>query len=236
MERMGENRALLFGLLLLGVGLVVGYLGAGVLAAPAPTEARDQAQVLDPTRTEGAAQGANRELTIAIGELRQTMDLLRRHLERAPVAAPAGPASTRTPVGGPAFDAEGLAASMGALAAAIRTLPTGGARGSSDAGLVAPGFVDRRTAFATDDLKRTIRADTDGDATEAAVRGYRNDHLFWTKQEILDRYGKPDAVYPSDGFVTWCYEVHGSEDYEDIDFAFDEGVVVSVQYDYSWEE
>ena len=236
-----QNGILLAGICLFVVGLVVGFGGAELIS-PAPAEAdeaadREARPALPASAAREVASG-NEELAAALVELNLTLASLRGVLERGPAALEPRDAG-RTLVGqAPAPGTDELAASIQALAAALRDMPAGGSAPGTNGPLVIPGWVDRRTAFDTEALKRIYRDDAGdrGERAEAAAREWRTRHLFWSKQDVLNRYGKPDDVYHDDGFIEWCYMLPGNLEEEDIDFAFDEGLVVEVEYSYDWEE
>jgi len=235
-----DNRILLASSALFVVGLFVGF-GAAALLPSKPASATERGEraigVLSPP---GAAARSD-ALARALTELGVTLNELRAVLERS--SSEPQPAPTLAPGRAPAVAAKptpvtsDLAASMDALAAALRTLSQDGAgRGRTSRTLEAPAWVDRRVAFDTGTLRELCRTDEDGERTELAVQAWRKKHLFWTMQEILDHYGKPDEVSPDNGFVDWFYFVRRGDVQENIWFAFDEGVVVGGDYNYDWEE
>jgi hypothetical protein len=239
---MDERRkhALITGLAVFATGCIAGFGAAELLRGARASVAAREERVATPGSRLASDRDRARDddLALAVTELRRTMESLRSVLERELPAAAPPPDSGRVPVGQAFAPAEGaeLATSLSALAAAIRTLA--GRSGSSgvEPTLTAPGWVDRRAAFATDELRELSRAPDREEAREAGVRAFRSQHLFWTKQQVLSRYGKPDSIYTDDGFVKWCYQTSTPSDYEDVDFSFDDGVVVGVDYSYDWNE
>ena len=237
---MGQHgNAILLGGLGFVLGALVGVGGSVVLSSPSESdETTSRRPAVPGTARQAPSDSAEDggELAAAVVELRMTLASLQGVLERA--AATSQTAPHRTPVGegsGSAVDSRELAASIESLAAALRTMPGGGSSGTSSS-LVIPGWIDRRAAFDTSGLRELYRTDDDGQRTEAATKAWRAEHLFWSRQDVLDRYGKPDDVYHDNGFVVWCYLVHGKNEVEDIDFSFDEGSVATVQYEFDWEE
>ena len=240
MEARPQGNRLLLGVILFGGGVFAGFGGAEVLSAPDPGDRsapRDEVpRVSAPTPTRERTADSD-ELAAALVDLRLTLESLRGALDSW-AALPAAEESRRIPVSeadGRETD-EGLAASIRALAAAVQTLPRGGGGSESEANLRVPAWIDRGVAFATDNLKASYRVEDDGEAAEEALRAFRSAHMFWTKQEILDRYGKPDSIYREDDFVEWCYQLSSTNESEDVDFSFDGGVVVGVDYGYDWYE
>ena len=98
--------------------------------------------------------------------------------------------------------------------------------------LIAPGWVDRRAAFSTDNLRRAERGNDD-QAREDAARAFRQEHMFWKQQQILDRYGKPDGIYMNDQTVVWYYRMADPDQeksFELVEFHFDDGMLVDAVY------
>jgi hypothetical protein len=48
-------------------------------------------------------------------------------------------------------------------------------------------------------------------------------HLFWTYQQVLDRYGRPDEIQPRENAQSWWYRESGRV----IGFTFSQGFVIS---------
>jgi hypothetical protein len=224
----------------LALGVAVGF-GAAELLSPAargPAEPARGSVAQIPARDmqDGSAPGTSGadEIATALVDLRRTLAALQSVLERN-AAAPA-PAPDRRPVGGaePAPDSRELAASIESLARALRAMPAGRSSDAGDA-LVIPGWVDREAAFDTAALRQLYRTDEEGERAEAAARAWSAKHLFWTRQDVLDRYGKPDDVYRDDGFLVWRFHIAGDREWEDFDFRFDGGSVARVDYEYDWE-
>ena len=233
-----NGNTLLFAAAALALGAALGFGASELLSSTPRAPAEPVRSAVSPVEVRAVeADGAvdAGELAAALVDLRMMLATLQGALER--IAAAPAPAADRHPVGGDAAPAGSreLAASIEALARALRTLPSGSSP-AGGGGLVIPAWVDRKAAFDTAVVKQLYRTDNSGERAEAAAQAWRGKHLFWSRQEVLDRYGKPDEIYRDDGFLVWCYQVYGENESEDFDFLFDGESVARVDYGYDWEE
>lgn len=215
------------------VALVVGVaLGAWFAGGPAPIPAR--------SAPAPAAPGSN-ELAPALAELARALTDLRATLgvTLAPQPTPAHElvpvAATRestTPVPS-ARDGAELAAALDRLAASLRALDLGALRGTpGDPGrrLVVPTWVNRTTAFVGSGLRQAVEAGDDM-AWERTMDAFRKKHLFWTTQQVLDAYGKPDEIEVGEQHSSWTYRLPIADGDEEVyEFSFSDGLVYSVDY------
>jgi hypothetical protein len=214
----------------LGIGIVV---GSEVLRRP-----RSPVEAIGPSAASSPEIGA--DLADALQELSRTLAELRRAIERgAPSLAAVPPdgvarEAVHAASDEPARESQDLAAALHELAAALRglgTRPTAGGAAATTA-LVVPRWVDRKAAFAGTGMLRAAQSD-DHDAVHAAERALDQRHMFWTQQQVLDAYGRPDHIEVDSGLVAWSYEVvHEDGASEEYYFYFHDGVVASVSYGY----
>ena len=62
---------------------------------------------------------------------------------------------------------------------------------------------------------------------------FRKRHLFWTTQQVLDAYGKPDEIEVGEQSSTWSYRLPVADDEEETyTFYLSDGLVFSVEYSY----
>ena len=193
---------ILFGLVTLFLGGVVGgVLGSALIGRAAVQPGPAAATPLT------APTGADPELVQAIEQL---VDEVRR-ARNAPVEVGA---SERRPVGGaspPALDEDRVVAALDRLTLALQAAQgraTPGGIGITPLVLPPPG--SHRGA-----LEALIGRDW-----EEISREYR----FWTFQQVLDRFGRPDEV--SDD--RWLYFVPHGDDEEIYTFQFSQGYLMNI--------
>jgi len=210
------------------VALVAGtLLGAWLASTRSAARVPRAAELPAPARDELAPVLA--ELARALVELRAvlaTRPALPTPVSVAPAREVADPAARTS------HDPD-LAAALQALAASLRGLgrETGAVPGASgSSGLVVPTFVDRARAFSGVGLREAVEAD-DELAWERAMDAFRKKHLFWTTQQVLDAYGKPDEIEVGDQYSTWSYRLPVPPDGEDVYvFLLSDGLVFSAEY------
>lgn len=208
-------------------------LGAGLLfSREIPAGARaTAAQVPAASPAEDAG-----ELAASLRTLERTLGQLAVAIEhaRAPGLAPENSAERRDAASGPpAPESKDLATALQVLAAALRKLDSGSkgdARRSPE--LFVPVFVDRESAFGGMGMRQAARSEND-EVFEAAQRTLGQKHLFWTMQQVLNAYGKPDSVEIEGPVISWTYRNSlGEEASEEYWFYFREGLVHKVEYGY----
>jgi hypothetical protein len=226
MTASGRRTALAGGLGLavgLGIGLGLGVLGGGGRSA---TAAREPAGP--------AAPSSQPELASALRELAQAIASLRASFEQRELVAAQPLVVERTEVGEvPVAQSPDLAAAIASLASAVRALKSA-QPGASDEPkpLVVPAWVDRGRAFAATGLHEAALA-ADDERRESATRAFRQRHLFWTPQQVVDVYGRPDDVDIDDLAIIWSYENKFDDgSAEQYGFYFHDGAVYSVDYDF----
>jgi hypothetical protein len=191
----------LLGLVTLFLGGVVGgVLGSALIARPAPSQG---------AATPGTGpQGSDAALVGAIGEL---VDEVRR-IRNAP--APTGEPSERRPVedgSAPDLDEDRVVAALDRLTQALQASQgrvSGGGVGITPLVLPAPG--SRLAALEA----------LAGRDWEENSREYR----FWTFQQVLDRFGRPDEV--SDD--RWIYFLRSGGDETVFTFQFSQGFLMNI--------
>jgi hypothetical protein len=95
-----------------------------------------------------------------------------------------------------------------------------------------PVWVDRGAAFAAAGMRAAQAAD-DELAWDRAMDAWREKHFFWTAQQVLDAYGKPDEIDVGDNQSSWTYRLRVDEDEEEhFSFHFADGLVYGAEYDY----
>jgi hypothetical protein len=212
--------------LLLGAGVSGGLL-AGALLATAPGAAEDGAPV---GVSRGPAEHDPAGLASAIAELRAAAETLRAAAEQLR-AAPRVPDAERADAAhaGEAPDWRALAASIDALAAAVRGMDTGG----SAAPLIDPGPVDRRAAVDALDVEG-MHQTRDDELYRSTLAKLRSQHLFWTRQRVLDTYGAPDFIGVDEGVLVWQYllPLEGGGE-EELDLRLHDGRVIGLEYSYT---
>jgi hypothetical protein len=223
-------------LLIAAVALVVGAAGGAWLAA-----GREPARAVRGEAPAAVAAPAEGDLAAVLGELSRTLEALRTTLAERPIAAPApsasppGASAERVPLdaGAPARYERELVAALNALAASLRGLQADPARSASPRAqhLIVPKWVDRRAAFASAGMRAAQVAD-DEVGWDRAMEAWRDKHFFWTAQQVLDAYGKPDEIEAGEGQASWTYRLQLGEDAEEwYYFRFADGLVYAVEYD-----
>ena len=220
--------------LVAGVSLLAGVtLGTWFSGGWAPVRARALAPPPAPAN----------ELAPSLSELARALEALRSTLEQHPPSPDAARAADpeREPMtpASPARDDTDLVAALQALAASLRERDLGAPRkdgASSGPALVVPAWVNREAAFAGFGMRQAQEADDDL-AWDRAMDAFRKRHLFWTTQQVLDAYGKPDEIEVGDQYSTWTYRlrvaVPGEEDsQEEYEFQLSDGLVFSADYSY----
>jgi hypothetical protein len=216
---------------LVGAVALVAGLFLGVWLAGARSVARAAPGVGAPA----SVPATPTDLAPVLAELAGVLADLRATLAQRPAA----PGSSEVPVreavlAMPAPGDADLATALQALAASVRGLERGTERASganAHAGLVVPAFVNRERAFAGVGLREAQDAD-DELAWERAMDAFRKRHLFWTTQQVLDAYGKPDEIEVGERTSTWSYRLPVEDDEETYTFYLSDGLVFSVEYSY----
>jgi hypothetical protein len=182
------------------------------------------------------------ELAPSLAEIARALQALRSTLEQQPPTLDAARVEAperepMTPAPGARDDAE-LVAALQAIAASLRERDRGaqGNGGGAGPALVVPAWVNRSAAFADFGMRRAQQAD-DGLAWDRAMDAFRKRHLFWTTQQVLDAYGKPDEIEVGEQYSTWTYRLAvveaGREDgQEEYVFHLSDGLVFSADYSY----
>ncbi|HEX5008810.1 MAG TPA: hypothetical protein VFY71_00310 [Planctomycetota bacterium] len=172
------------------------------------------------------ARGGDEALVRELRTLATELATLRDELERTRLAAGSAPSAATAPSAlapGPATpDIAGLSA---ALTAALDRLAQ--QLGARSPGLLPPQVdtVKRKQLAPVYDPNDTAPGH-DGDDWDAQHEQSLQQHLLWTCSQVLDAYGRPDAVYPGEnGKVVWVYELSPDND---VNFTFVDGYVTYV--------
>ena len=138
----------------------------------------------------------------------------------SPLAVPAAEPSQRRALG------ESGDSGMAELAAAVRELRAAlqhGSVGSASASL--PALTRPR-----EDFRALLPALPPEEQDHE--RAYTRQHLFWSEQQILERYGLPDSINVSGaGLTTWNYSDSAHDGARSFYVRFFEGRVISVEGD-----
>lgn len=197
------------------VGSLAGFGLANLVRPPAVTP--------DPVglSSTDAGIGQSPQLEAILSELRKLSGDLELAAGRslrsgAPAVMPSNGSSRRTP----ADEGEPTVSELTELLARCTTLLERVERGTARSRLQELQLDPPNTS--RDALVQFDRSD---DATQAFTR----DHILWTYQQVLDKYGKPDQVYSGEQGVGWYYEVnHTSGGLVGITFQFMDGLLVGV--------
>ena len=215
-----------------GLGAAVGFVTAQALSAEQP--ARPPATANDPRPVEGTTVvRSDPELARAIRQLGEVLEGLEFAMATSTPASVA--TGARTDAAPSAASQEALLQSFREISSSLRSMNRGqpGAGTPTDAGgLVPPAWVDRETAFGFLDVAALLN-DEEG-SYERADQTLRSQHMFWSQQDILTRYGKPDSIEAEGSVTTWYYEDVRRIDglgKADVWFYFNDGLVFSGEFD-----
>ena len=197
------------------VGSLAGFGLANLVSPPAA------APVPVGLSSSDAGGGQSPQLEAILTELRKLSGELEFAGSRSlrsggPAVTPSDASSRRTPAG----EGEPTASEMTELLARCTTLLERVERSTTRSRLQE---LELEPAGTSRDA--LVQFDRSGDATAA----FRRDHILWTYQQVLDKYGKPDQVYSGEQGVGWYYEVnHTSGGLVGITFQFMDGLLVGV--------
>jgi hypothetical protein len=154
------------------------------------------APIESPRRVEESTASAAVDPRLSEALIQLAKELHESRSATAPIVVPSGEPSQRS------VATESGEGALTELAIAVRelrgVLQHGGAGGSSAAVLPAPVLPPAG--------QRAWLPELSSDVHDRS-RAYTGQHLFWSEQQVLDHYGRPDFVYiDSVGGATWRYQ------------------------------
>ncbi len=218
------------------LGLCVGMLAAHLVF----DKVDDTPPVLSPIRAinsspeRGAADSG--ELAQALRDLRIVLASLEGTIANSNARPDRAPSNPRTDVINTAMNESSTDLAFQKIATALERLSVksgGPSSNVSPESLVSPAWVDRKTAFSFIDVERLLGDDEF--YYDIAVAELVKRHLFWSLQDVLTRFGKPDQIEVDGSVIYWSYykahEVEGVG-HTDVRFYFSDGLVYSGDIDY----
>jgi len=228
---MKKQYTLAAALLFLGGATIGGLASQLFLQANRPLGNPSNPSILQSKDALGA-----QELGAALHELSQTLGALQDSLELQRNVG-ALPEPTRLPASGndpqPASD-PGLSRALVQLAKAIEGMPRGGASPIHTTSnlLASAGHKNRFEAFRSKVLLESRLAEGDHYIWERAHAAFLQKHMFWSYEDLLNAYGRPDEINTHDQGTEWYYRVRVHEGYEEeFYFNFHDGLLIGVNYD-----
>lgn len=220
------------------LGSGVGFFAAVLLGEESPNAAdmiSEPAAIGQPTG-EPHASASDPELARALRQLGDVLASLEDTIATRPTYVTAAPASDRSDAAPSLTSDAVLLQSFQEISASLKNLSrpgSGKATPGGPTGLVPPAWVDRNSAFGYFDI-HALLSDEEGDIYDAAYDDFRKRHLFWSQQDVLTQYGKPDTIEAEGQVASWYYEdvrrIQGRGDI-DVSFYFSDGLVYSGDID-----